>query len=1023
MQKYQDYHLSFPEVVIVEASAGTGKTYELAKRYIQLILNTPSRNQISTDNILAITFTNKATKEMKERILELLKRMALNCLSPQEEKTILPFLNTDKEKIRKKASKIIDELIKNYSLFQVQTIDSFINTILLSSALKIDRSANFKIKKEYTKYLSYSLDTTIDEAKKDKRLLKIFEEFIEYYLFIENQSSWFPRQNILNTIKFLFSLNNYNGYDFVIHDIPNSEILETKFKLYNIIKKLTDAANKKLSKSILKFIEENDRNFNIKNLPSSLLRGNCIADKEKKKVSNLIRKLAEMEAYKTFSPYIRLFLIVLKELYKIAQKEDVLFLEELNKKTYMLINKEIGMPELYYRMSMRFYHYLIDEFQDTSLLQWLNLKPMIEDSLSSGGTLFYVGDRKQAIYRFRGGEARLFDEIKQEFKHFNPKIRFLKKNWRSQKEIVEFNNELFSPRNLERALLNIDLFKEDPQAINKILDIFKDSYQEYEPNNKYGYVRVEKIEKANSKETKEIIYPKLINTIIELKKRFTYRDIAILCRNNNELEEVTAKLLENDIPVESEKTLSIAENPLIKEIISFLNFLHSPIDDISFASFVMGEIFRKKTNISFKEITEFLFTVNKEKNNCADLSLYRYFRKKYPLIWEKHIEVFFKNTGFLSLYELTISIYSHFEVLDNFENEQAFFMKLLELIKEKEEEYLGLEEFLSYLSSAPKDDLYVETPETDSIHVLTIHKAKGLEFPVVILPFLGIEIIPQYGDRRNNCFLNRYKDKLELLRINKEHRLSSEKLYEVYKNAYIDSLIDELNAMYVAFTRPRWELYIFLPYKTGNSYNKARYFIKEKNYQRGSQHHYKHYKKKQNIRKLAPFKYHNWISSLKDEIISKDELINRKNIIYGNVMHFALSCIGNLSEVNIKVLVKNIIKKTSRRYPYVKAETYKKELLKIIQEDKLSPFFYLEKGRVHTEKEIVAEDGRAMRIDRLIIKNKEVWIIDYKTSHGSTIEDKNQLREYMKTASSIYSRYKIRGFLIYLPTITIEEVK
>ena len=490
MQKYQDYYLSFPEVVIVEASAGTGKTYELAKRYIQLILNTPPRNQISTDNILAITFTNKATKEMKERILELLKRMALNCLSPQEEKTILPFLNTDKEKIREKASKIIDELIKNYSLFQVQTIDSFINTILLSSALKIDRSANFKIKKEYTKYLSYSLDTTIDEAKKDKRLLKIFEEFIEYYLFIENQSSWFPRQNILNTIKFLFSLNNYNGYDFVIHDIPNSEILETKFKLYNTIKKLTDGANKKLSKSILKFIEENDRHFNIKNLPPSLLKGNCIAGKEKKKVSNLIRKLAEMEAYKTFSPYIKLFLIVLKELYKIAQKEDVLFLEELNKKTYMLINKEIGMPELYYRMSMRFYHYLIDEFQDTSLLQWLNLKPMVEDSLSSGGTLFYVGDRKQAIYRFRGGEARLFDDIKQEFKHFNPKIRFLKKNWRSQKEIVEFNNEVFSSQNLERALLNIDLFKEDPQAINKILDIFKDSYQEYEPNNKYDYDQV-----------------------------------------------------------------------------------------------------------------------------------------------------------------------------------------------------------------------------------------------------------------------------------------------------------------------------------------------------------------------------------------------------------------------------------------------------------------------------------------------------------------------------------------------------
>ncbi len=1022
MHKYQDYHLESPEVIIVEASAGTGKTYELAKRYIQLIINTSLQNRISPDNILAITFTNKATKEMKERILELLKKMALNCLSPQEEKAILPFLNIDKEKIREKASKITDELIKNYSLFQVQTIDSFINTILLSSALKIDRSANFKIKKEYTQYLSYSLDAAIDEAKKEKKLLKVFEEFIDYYLFIENHSSWFPRQNILNTIKFLFFLNNYNGYDFVVHDTPNSEILQTKIKLYNVIKKSIDGA-KKLNKSILKFIEENGKHFSLKNLPSSLLKENYLSDKKKKMVSNLIRKLAEMEAHKTFSPYIKLFMIVLKELHKISQKEDVLFLEELNKKTYLLINKEMGIPELYYRMSMRFYHYLIDEFQDTSLLQWLNLKPMIEDALSSGGTLFYVGDKKQAIYRFRGGETRLFDDIKYEFRHFNPKIRFLKKNWRSQKEIVEFNNEIFSPQNLKRALLNIDLFKEDPFAINKILDIFKDSHQEYDPNNKYGYVKVEKIEKANSKETKEIIYPKLINTIIELRRRFAYRDIAILCRNNNELEETTAKLLENDIPVESEKTLITTENPLIKEIISFLSFLHSPIDDISFASFIMGEIFRRKTNVTFKEITDFLFTINKEKNHYTDFSLYRYFREKYPLIWKNHIDIFFKNVGFLSLYELTISIYSHFEVLDNFENEQAFFMKLLELIKEKEEEYLGLEEFLSYLSSAPKDDLYVNTPETDSVHILTIHKAKGLEFPVVILPFLGIEIVPQYGDRRNNCFLNRHKDKLELLRINKEHRLSSRKLYEVYKNAYIDSLIDELNAMYVAFTRPRWELYIFLPYKTGNSYNKARYFIEEENYQKGNPHHYKHHRKKPNIKKLAPFKYHNWINSLKDEIISKNELINRENIIYGNVMHFALSFIGNLSGTNTDTLIKNIIEKIRRRFPSVKADAYKKELLRIIQEDKLFPFFYLEEGRVYTEKEIVAEDGRIMRIDRLIIKDKEVWIIDYKTSHNPTIEDKNQLREYIKTISNIYSEYKIKGFLIYLQTMEVKEVR
>ncbi len=1036
MQSNQKYSIESPEVVIVEASAGTGKTYELARRYIQLLINFSNKEKIPIQNILAITFTNRATLEMKERILDLLKKIALGSLSSDEKSSLFPFLNMNKKTIKDKANKIMDELIKHYSLFQVQTIDSLINTILLSSALKIERSASFRIMKEYNEHLAYSLDIVVEKANNDKNILKVFEDFIEHYLFIENRTSWFPKQDVFNLMKFLFSLDNHHSYTLNIRNISNAEILKTKSELYNAIKNLSynlpKGMNERAKKNILKFIEPENKYFDIERIPSifkntypPMNKGRTCSNyviREWEKINKKICRLAELEAYKSFAAYIELFFMVLKELHRISQREDILFLEELNKKTYLLFKKEMSIPELYYRMSMRFSHYLIDEFQDTSLLQWLNLKPMIEDALSSGGTLFYVGDKKQAIYRFRGGEAKLFDEIRKEFKHFNPKLRLLRKNWRSQKAIVEFNNYIFSERNLRRALLNIDFLKSNPSLVDKVLRVFKDSKEEYLSKNIYGYVRIEKIDGVDSKEIEEITHAKLISLLSELHKRlFAYRDIAILCRNNNELEKVTAWLLENNIPVESEKTLSIVENPLIKEIISFLKFLNNPIDDVSFASFILGEIFRKKAGLSLNETMEFIFNLNKEKSPIG-FSLYHVFRNKYSSIWKENIEMFFKNVGFISLYELIISIYTHFNIMENFNKEQAFFMKLIELVKEKEDEYLGLEDFLSYLSSAPKDDLYVTITETNSIHVLTIHKAKGLEFDVVILPFLGIEIIPQYGNRKSNCFLNIYNNKLELIRITKKYKMYSKKLQNIYKDAYINSLIDELNTIYVAFTRPRLELYIFLPHKIGNMYNKAKYFIENKKYEWGKPRLYKRKEKRHMIKYLSPSKYQDWIKFLKDEVVHKEELLNRDRIIYGNIIHLVLSYIGDISGTNMKLAVKNAIEKTKCIYPSIKIHYLEKQIMRVLNEEKVRPFFFLKGGRVYTEKEIVTKSGQTRRIDRLIIKKKEMWIIDYKVSYSSIKDDEKQMKEYMEILNEFYKKYKIRGFLLYLDIIKVKEI-
>jgi len=205
-----------------------------------------------------------------------------------------------------------------------------------------------------------------------------------------------------------------------------------------------------------------------------------------------------------------------------------------------------------------------------------------------------------------------------------------------------------------------------------------------------------------------------------------------LCRSNEDVERVTSWLLEKKLPVESEKTLNIRENTFIKQIISFLTFLDSPIDDLAFATFIMGDIFTAASGLTNEQIREFLFSARHSRRRAY---LYRAFREAFPSIWEGHIEEFFKTVGFVPLYELVITFLKDFCVLERFPGAQSFIMKFLEVVKEQEEDNQNISRFLEYFRNELAENLFVQVSSSDSIRVLTIHKSKGLEFPVVIIPF------------------------------------------------------------------------------------------------------------------------------------------------------------------------------------------------------------------------------------------------------------------------------------------------
>jgi ATP-dependent exoDNAse (exonuclease V) beta subunit len=821
-------------------------------------------------------------------------------------------------------------------------------------------------------------------------------------------------------------------------------VLKQKAVIFEAIKKLAqslpEGLNANAKKSINRFLEE-DHYFKLERIPFAFRDAEPPLNKNKsavisflkqwKHTHNLIHHLVELDAVVTYNPYIKLFHKMLELFQHISKQEDILFLEELNQKARLLFSDGVSIAEVYYRMATRFSHYLIDEFQDTSVLQWRNIEAMVEEGLSCGGSLFYVGDKKQAIYRFRGGEAELFDEIKQKFESRYQTIPYaLRKNWRSQRIIVEFNNKVFSPTNLKEAFHRMKIHEHigsSTDAITHIFKVFEGCEQEYKQQNSEGYVKVERIEANNKEERNGLVKAKLLPLIDELcnTQGFSYKDIAILCRDNEEVELITSWLLETQMPVESEKTLNIKENHLIKEIISFLHFLYSPIDELNFSSFILGEIFSAATGISHNEITGFIFNLNSKRDKETDFTLYRSFRNNYPKIWQTYFEEFFKSVGFVSTYELLVSVYECFAIMERFPQSQAFFMKFLELVKIKEEDYIDLGEFLEYLDDAPQEDLYVTVVETDSTHVLTIHKSKGLEFGVVILPFLYIEITPETGGKNTNSYIPDTKcGPLRLLRITQEHMKYSKNLAEIYQAAYLKAFIDELNNIYVALTRPKFELYIFIPRKIGQRTNSVCYLIPEGISELGKRQSYsKEAKEHRPLERLTPSKYEDWLKFVKDEFGDPRNLQNRENILFGNIAHAALSYIKNLSGQNKNIVIDLAIDNIRTIYPFVKDfTTVKEKVAQLIEKEKISPFFYISEGTVYIEKEVVSSSGSTKRIDRLIVKEKEVWIVDYKSSKEAREEHLQQLADYIGIIQEIYPKRVVDGFIVYLDDFSVEKV-
>lgn len=1023
-----------PQITAVEASAGSGKTYSLAKHYIKLLMQdykTVGPNSFM--GILAVTFTNKASYEMKQRILRMLKSAEFDSFSDQEEKNeLLSYWGVDQQTAKKLSIAFLDAIINNYSHFQVRTIDSFINNVIMACSFDIDLPSHFDIEHDYKPYLSRALDSLIDDADDDEKIRGKFTAFLDRFLNIEQKVNWYPHKDILETVVNLYNDASTHGGKFrasgqsagIIHVKRN----EFKKLVEELSRMIPQGANANLKKGIEKAVLMADvPGLEIAKLSKYFQRdefqvnaGHDVPSEVEKIWKNIrksLKDICEADSFTQFDTYIDIYNMMTARFRELSRRDRILFLPELNRIARGVFEEtDIHVPELYFRLAARIRHYLLDEFQDTNDLQWSNFKPMIDEAISSGGSFFYVGDKKQSIYRFRGANSALFDEVKGEFPGYLLDKRELEDNWRSAKEIIEFNNCVFSKENIDSFVAPL---AEEISGLEKIVhDVFRNTKQNTVKTSLRGSVKVEHVDDGDE-EAEEIIKKRTIEEAKALSSVHGLSNVCILCRDNSEVEDISTWLIEAGISVQSEKTLNIKENPLIKELISFLGFLDSLVDDTAFASFISGMMFSKASGISQAEIGEFLFDNRSDKREIK-VPLYKSFKKKYGSQWGEYIQDLSRTVGFIPLYEFLIRIMERYKVLENFPEDHAYFMRLLDIISDKEDKLQTVAEFLEFFEGT-KENIYVSGAGSDAVKVMTIHKAKGLEFASVIIPFLKME--PKIGGPRKKSYVVAKTGKdLRLVRLKKEYVGYSEVLERIYNAEYIKSFCDELNNVYVALTRPVQDLVVFIPPKAGKSKNIVRGLVvptsgSANNRSGGSRPAATGSAEQSKIIRIYPDKLGDPISLIKGEDFTEKAISKRQSRVLGSIAHYLLSKITDTSQS----LTDEAVESAKKLYPYADILVPRKWVEALLKNKKTAVFFN-PGDEVYTEKEVVNSKGEMNRIDRLIVKKDEVWVIDFKSSDDGARDHYSQIKRYEDALKQIYKRSKVRGFLIYFDTCQAEEV-
>lgn len=832
----------------VKASAGSGKTYKLTQEFLQrlsgaLAESAPGACGQQRQNhphhwteILAVTFTNKAAAEMQQRILGALKKRALELdTAGQVPDAIAP----------RDAARWVERILRRLGELNVRTIDSLLHQILRLGALQLHYAPDLELEFESKKLCAPLYAGALSAAEQGDELQgRLLDQALDALFRIRGCSRFLPKGAFDELLEEVFDfLIAQPGLELGDDPAPlERQLLARTVWLQETAATMAahlEAQRLAGTKHFLTFLARCGDQNPYGDLPSPTFARKpslaaCLLKQSQAAVTPegerlyvalcaayeaLAREAPPLRSSMTMAPLVRFCKQLLTALPPLLRRDGLAPAAWLPHAAAELLAGPC-CSEALCRMGNRLAHLLLDEFQDTSRAQWQALESLAEQSLSTGGSLFYVGDVKQAIYGWRGGDAALFDEVPRSLAHLAPpRSENLETNWRSSGDLVDFNNAFFSRlaqpevvRAVAQAMLGDKAPPQEQERFAALLQAaYADVVQQVAPRNRElrGFVHLEELHADGKEELHAAVEERLegiLRTELGLGSAAPLarcRDVAILVRSNDQAALVARWCLQWGLPVVTENSLLLQEHPLVRQMVALLRWLDTPDNDLALFEAVSGpELFAEAwgDELDAHGLHAWLCAQgNGPRRNPPPLFLS--FRERFPQFWQRALEPLHRHAGFMSAYDIFCDMVARFRLLERHTQDALYIRRLLETAHVAESRgALSPAAFLDTWAESGGEQKVPLPENLDALRVLTMHKAKGLEFPLVIVPF-------HHSDKpsgRELCTWQPAPDAPPVLTT------LHPGLGDLYYAQALPQLLEQVNLLYVAWTRAVRGLYCLI---------------------------------------------------------------------------------------------------------------------------------------------------------------------------------------------------------------------
>ena len=1037
---------------IYKASAGSGKTHTLTREYLLMLFREYKHNHeyfMPHSRILAVTFTKKATAEMKERILNALYILSKTPDQSPFYEDLIHALNLDTPTLQKQARQLLIAILKDYNHFSVSTIDGFFQQVIRTFALDLGLSTTYDIALDSNEVVQQAVDDIFRRIRLQQEgnqdIISWITEFAQHnvdenansnlYRSISEFSKQLNKEEVKRHIgqlqEFFKNKQNIKTYKDTLTQIATKitqHVADIQKKAIPWIrdvegiksdsvaafcKPVQEVLDKGLNKTFLKVLEQ----------PETIY----IKSKTTKSQQAYILSLYEEHLRPLYQEMVDIFnkeiidyytaITISQYLYTVGLLQDVA--EQIE-----ITNRQIGRipisdvntlihdvidgqeaPFIYERMGQYLHHFMIDEFQDTSSLQWDNFYPLINEAESNGFNNLIVGDVKQSIYRWRNSDWKLLAGVHNAFSNVfqDPMIY----NWRSAKLLIQENEQLIGEY-AKWAAHTLGFGKEDEEYqtspfANHILKAIHQEAKKDDP----GLFHLQFFDAK----AEDLIHQTLqaVDSQLQALKQegFDWNNIAMLVRRGNDAELLARYLIERGYPIESAEGMRIQSHPAVQLLVALMQQYLQPNNEV-----VQHIIYNLHSPFT------------KEQQEAIDQAFT------------------------LPLYESTQQLITLLQ-LSSQEGALPYLTAFQDQVYQfTQKRVSNISSFLEYWEKKSDKATIPSSPVVNAIRILTIHSSKGLEFDVVMLPFLNWDIQRTHQGEIFWCKPQKPPfNQMPLVAVPLSAKLLNTHFKDEYINEVISQYIDNLNLTYVAFTRPKYRIYAYGQMYTTNKDNKPQinkishllsYLydqkIAEKSLLQTTEENIYTYTKADANLSFKPSDTSNhdnreaqYISS---PIGNRLQLRSRaendfaqdtplETIELGILMH---EC---LSKINIWQDAPPALKRMldEGRITHAQKETMQQQLQDLqqllLKENK--NYWFTTPGVVHNERDIITPSGNIQRPDRIMINGNNAIIVDYKFGQEHTTLYQEQLRDYTLLLQQM--GYAVEAYIVYVAQQKIEKIQ